>query len=298
MIAQRPNTHNKPAVTAPTTAGTAAQQTAAAQVRAYLVNLGFPADTAASLASWAWSEIVNGKSFDEIALDITQQPAFKAEFPEIEARQKAGLPPISAAQILDYRQRAAEAARAAGLPKTFYDSKDDFARLISADVSLDEFMTRIKDAQIVAYQLPADVRAQFAGTLGIGDFTALAFDPTVAAPLLERKINEAQAITAAQRTGFGALTEAQRNAVVDAGMGFEQQQQAFAQVQNAQELYSALDAGEQGISKDEQIGAAFGGNLAAQQRIEARARRRKATFEGSAGFGASREGVSGLGAAS
>lgn len=285
----------------PPTGTTVAQQTAAAQIKQYLLQLGFPTSTADQLSSWAWGEIVKGKSFDEISLDITQQPAFKNEFPEIDLRKQAGLPPMSPAEILAYRQKGAELARAAGLPPSFYDQKSDFTNLIVNNVSFEDFANRVKAAQIAAYEVPADVREAFKGVLGIGDFTALAFDPKIASPLLDRKIKEAEAVTAAARTGYGSLTEAQRAQIVDSGVSFQQEQDVLGQLANAQELFLDISGnGTEGgaISRDEQISSQFAGNANAQKRIQDRAAQRKATFQGSAGFGASQQGVSGLGSAS
>lgn len=280
--------------------GSTARTTALAEVKEWLRQFGFAPSTADALAKWAWDQIVSGASPAEIKLDITEQPAFKTEFPEIQARREKGLPYMSPAEIVDYRRKAMEAANAAGLPKTFYDSNTDFTKLISSNVSLSEFMDRVKAAQVAAYQIPADVRAQFKGVLGIGDFTALAFDPNTAAPLLERKIREAEAITAAQRASYGSLTEQQRLSVVDSGMSFAQQQEAFGTLANSQELFLDLTGtGAEGgaISRQEQISATFSGNANAQRRIQQRAARRRAQFEGSAGYAGSREGVSGLGSA-
>lgn len=296
-------TYTGPVTTSPATSTTPSvdpgggSNASLADIKDWLTQFGFASATADQLAKWAWDQIVNGASTAEIKLNITEQPAFKQEFPEIDARRSAGLPYMSPAEVVDYRRKAMEAASAAGLPKSFYDNKDDFTKLITSNVSLSEYMDRVKAAQTAAYLIPADVRASLSGVLGIGDFTALAFDPTVAAPLLERKIKEAEAATAASRTGFGSLSEQQRGQVAESGLSFGKQQEAFTDLTNAQELFLDLSgSGTEGtVSRDEQISGTFAGNANAQRRIQQRAARRKAEFGGGSGYGASREGVSGLG---
>jgi hypothetical protein len=52
--------------------------------------------------------------------------------------------------------------------------------------------------------------------------------------------------------------------------------------------------GEQAISEEEQIGATFGLDAAARQRIETRRRRRQAEFAQGGGFAETAQGVIGL----
>ena len=280
--------------------GTVAQNDAFADIKAKLAEYGLPA----SLAEWAWQELVNGNGESTVLLDLYERPEFHAAFPEIKQREQNGLPPISPAAILEYRQRGAELAKQAGLPQSFYDKPEDFSALISNGVSFDEFASRVRDAQLVAFSVPADVRDALKGVLGVGDFTALAFDPTAAVPVLERKIKEAEVVAGAARGGY-ALDAAGRAQVTDYLAGQQPGQsadalgKAFGDLTQQHELFVDLSGtGAEGgaISQQEQLSAAVGGNAGAQRRIADRAARRKASFQGSAGYAASQAGVSGLGA--
>lgn len=262
--------------------------------------LGLPA----SLLDWAREQIVNGTSSTEIEIALQQRPEFKQAFPEIDAQRASGQYVMSPGQIIAYRTRAREMAQAAGLPRGFYDQPSDFTRLIVGGVSLDEFGQRVKAAQTAAYQVPQEVRDALSGVLGVSDFTALAFSPDEALPLLERKLIEAEAVTAASRSGYGALSEAERGVVAAAyggatpGMAvLEDQTKRFGQLAVDTELYGALDQGETAIGRGEQLGSQFSGDVKAAQTVENRRARRKAQFEGSGAFGATETGVRGVGVA-
>ncbi len=278
-----------PAQAAPGEGFTAEQTDALEQVRAQLDSYGL-----GGLAEFAWNAIQQGRSAAEVIRDLQKTPEFQAEFPEIGVQRNTGQYVMTPAEIINYRRQATDIAKAAGLPSGFYDQKSDFTRLINGGVSLNEFAQRAAAAQRVAYQMPADVRAQFSDTLGIGDFTALAFDPTTALPLLERKVSEAEALTAAARSGYGMLNENERQTVAQSGLSFAQQQQAFGELTDNAELFTVLDSSETLIGRSEQIGATFAGDANARRRIQDRAGKRKATFQGSSGFGATQEGVKGL----
>ena len=58
------------------------------------------------------------------------------------------------------------------------------------------------------------------------------------------------------------------------------------------------DAGAAGVSQDEMVDAAFGGDTAAKTKLERTARRRTAQNESGGGFASGERGVSGLGSAS
>src|SRR5436190_18401227 len=101
---------------APAPSGSKKQQDAYADLVNILGDYGL-----ASLAPWAWNEIIQGASETQVLLDMRQTPEFKAAFPEIAMREKAGLPAISPGEIVSYRNSAIQLMRAAGLPKGFWD---------------------------------------------------------------------------------------------------------------------------------------------------------------------------------
>lgn len=282
-----------PAADAAKIAKDAANRDALAQIKQVLQQYGLE-----SLSDFAWQEIVAGRSGNEVLQDIRQTPQFQQRFPAIAARQKVGLPPLSPGDYVAYENTATQYMRNAGLPTGFYDSPEDFTKFLSGDVSLKELGERITLARDAANG-PSEARDALVNKFGlsIGDLTAFFLDPDRAEPLLQRNYNAAQIAGAGTRTGYGD-TAAQDLRLADLGVTAAQAQQGFSHLGQESELFHGLPGqNEQDISTDQQLGAEFMGDAAAQKTIEQRARSRVATFGGGGGFNTSREGVGGLGQA-
>lgn len=276
-------------------AGTAAQRDALALIRTTLAQYGLPD----SLADWAWSEIVAGKGTNEVLLDLRQRPEFKQAFPEIDARQKAGLAPLSPGDIINYREQARQMMMAAGLPPGFYDSNDDFSKWIIEDKSLSEMAQHIADASNIAYNFPEQDKQEFYNLgFGHGDLTAMALNPDIAQPLLHKQLAAAQLSGTAVRAGYGGLNANEALGLTEQGITPQQAQTGFGNLTHQQELFTPINAGETAISREDQLAAAFGGNANAQDRITARARGRQAEFAGGGNYASSQSGISGLGGSS
>lgn len=293
---------SNPTIVTPTAAPTAetadslakdnANRDALALIRSTLAQYGLPD----SLATWAWSEIVTGKGINEVLLDLRQRPEFKQAFPEIDARQKAGLAPLSPAEIVSYRQQARQMMKAAGLPPGFYDSNDDFAGFLTRDMSLSELSTRITDASNAAYNFPEQDKQEFYNLgFGHGDLTAMALNPDIAEPLLHKQLAAAQLSGTSVRSGYGHLTGNEALGLTEQGVSLQEAQSGFGTLTHQAELFTPLNAGETAISRDDQISAQFGGNANAQDRITRRARGRQAEFAGGGSFASSQQGIRGLG---
>ena len=252
-----------------------------------------------SLSGWAWQQIIQGSSPSQVTLQLYQRPEFKAAFPEIALREQNGLPAISPADIINYRNQAQQAMRQAGLPQGFWDQPADFTNLIANNVSLNELQHRIDLAQQATYQVPKEVRDVLARDYGLNDghLTAGFLDPTRAEPLLQRDFLAAQIGGTAAITGY-QTNQAQNERLADMGITQAQAQQGFNQLANSKELMASLP-GENttGISQDDQLAAVFGGNAAAQQELTRRADERKNVFAAGGGFSSGQGGFSGVGSA-
>lgn len=274
--------------------GTQEQQNALANIRQTLNTYGL-----GDLADWAWQEIIAGKSDQQVLLDLMQTPQFKARFPGIDARQKAGLPPISPGEYVSYENQATQLMRAAGLPSGFWDSPADFTHLIAADVSINELTQRVNLATQAAYQVPSEVRATLARDYGVGAGGLAAFflDEKTALPLIQRDFTSAQIGGAAWRTGYGS-TRSEDERLTDLGVTADQAQQGFTQLVGQRQLFSGLP-GENttGIAREDQLAATFGGNALAQEKVVRRAQRRVAEFSGGGSFSSGQGGFTGIGEA-
>jgi hypothetical protein len=218
------------------------------------------------------------------------------KYPELRLRREAGHAPMSIGQIRAYRDTATQIFRAAGLPQGFYDTPQDFTRFIVNDVSAEELQTRVQDGFVRVMAAPPEVRDQLQNLygLGTGDLAAFFLDETKALPLIQRRVAAAEISGAGVRAGFGGLSVNEAERVASLGVSGEQAGQQLSTLANARELFTPLDRGEDVISRDEQLGAVFDNNAAAQRRIQDRARRRQAAFSGGGGLATSREGLAGL----
>lgn len=266
---------------------------------AYLVNI-LNSYGLGDLAQWAWGELVAGKTQSQVILDLYGTQQFKDAFPEIGLRQQNGLPPVSVADVLNYRDSAAQIFHAAGLPADYWKGTDLITQAIAGDVSLNELQQRVQNAAYAVNQMPDAVKDAALRYYGMtaGDWARSFLDLNTPEDKLAQQLLAAQIGGAGTLAGYGASrTSAER--LAGEGVSYQQASQGFGDLAHKRQLFEALP-GEQGyqpITEDQQIGAEFEQNATAQQRIEMEARRRVALFQDSGSFGTSQQGYTGLGVA-
>lgn len=250
------------------------------------------------LGQWAWDQIKGGLSNERIVQNLRETSEYKQRFKGLEARRAAGLPAISEGEYIAYESSVRQMMRAAGMPPDFYDSPDDFADFIGKDVSVSEMQARINDGYLAASQAPAEVRQQLRDLYGVneGQLAAFFLDPDRALPLIERQFVSAQVSGAAQRTGYGALSQGEAERLAALGVGAEQAQQGFSALEQSKELFGSLP-GEQSaqIDRATQQAAVFGGDAGAKAAIDKRRGERVSQGSGAQSFAVGQRGVAGLG---
>lgn len=276
-------------------AKTAAQRDALALIRSTLAQYGLPD----SLADWAWSEIQAGKGNAEIMLDLQQRPEFKTRFPAIDARRAKGLPALSPGEYVAYENTATQVMRAAGIPKGFWDSPDDFTKFLTNDMSVKELSDRVDLYRQELYQKPAEVRAALREDFGLteGEMLAWVIDPDKALPMVQRLAAAADIGGASRRTGYRTTAE-QDYRLTDLGVTADQAQSGFNALGRQRGLFDPLlGHNETQITVDEQLGAAFGGNVEDDRKIEKRRQDRIAEFGGGGSYAGTNTGMTGIGRA-
>lgn len=253
-----------------------------------------------SLADKAWQMYLNGEPIEQIMLDIRKTPEYQARFPGMAQLQKNGRA-ISEGDYINLERQYVSLFRQAGLPAGFYDQPADFAGFIANEVSPQEMSGRLDVARQALYETPPQVRDELARQYGLnsGDVMAFLLDPTKALPIIQQQFAAASAGAASRLGGFGMLTRAEAESLSTSGFNFGQFAQGFDQLAQEKELFAPI-IGEQGesLTREDQLSSVFGGNTAAQRRIQRRAEARKAAFGGGGGFAATQGGVTGLGSAS
>jgi hypothetical protein len=131
----------------------------------------------------------------------------------------------------------------------------------------------------------------------VTDDTLAAFfiDPTKSKDIVLRQAQAAQIAAEAQTQAQIQLSAQEAESISLQGIDPTEARKGFASLSGAKELFDTTLAGEETITRQEQISGALGTNAAAAQRIAARQRKRKASFEQGGGFAATQTGTTALG---
>jgi len=243
--------------------------------------------------------VIQGYSADTISL-IAQDPtstnplavAFQTRFAGNATRIKNGMAPLSPAEYIATERSYRQIMSAAGLPKGFYDSQDDFTKFIAADVSPTEVKTRVDlAAQAISDSDPfyrQSLQQQYG--LSTGDMIAHVLDPTAALPILQKQAQAVQFGAEAQRQGLAVnnatamLYGASNISQAEAAKGFKTIAQMLPEQQRLAAMYQPSSAADQGAALMADIFGGPNAGLAAanNQRLQGQ---EVNAFSGSAGAG-------------
>lgn len=244
----------------------------------------------------AWNAYVSsGDNIDYLTNTwLPTQKAFQAAFPAWEAWSKQG---GTVASYVQYQNTVHQEARAAGFADGTID-QDTISAWINNGVSATEAQERILDASKVVNQLDKNSQEYLATRemgLSDGDLASIWFDPNKALPLLETKLAAAQIGGAAAGAGIGLGTSLAEQ-LARQGVTGQQAQQGFGDIANQQQLYGQLP-GQQGaaLSQAQQVGAEFGTDASAAQKVKQTAAQRVAAFQTGGGPAQTSQGFTGAG---
>lgn len=259
-----------------------------------------------SLANWAWDLYTKSGGGDlgmsVVNAELPQQQAFITRFPAIAAREKAGLPPITPTDYINYETGLRQALISTGisLPTQGQDFNDVVDNLLTKDVSLSEVVNdRIGKALTDYAQAPDDVKAAFNQVYGVNGASALAthlLDPNLAAPQIAKLDQAAQLLGTGQHYGVnlgvqGAINLAGQDQGAS-GAGVSQ----FQKLAQEAPLFNTNFGEDPNLTQANQgVGAAFGTDAAAAQEVQRRLAEREAAFSGNGGAATTSTGVIGLG---
>lgn len=251
--------------------------------------------------AWTGKVIGPNSTVDDIGIQLRNSKAFQERFPANKTLKDQNKPQYSVSEYLRLERDFKSKLQEAGMPAGFYDDPTDFQNWISGGTSPKEVGERIEFGYQAVRQAPPQVVAEFQRLYGVseGELAAYFIDPQRMRPTFDRYEAERQARSAriaAEGTTQAGMTLSQQQAeeLARAGISGEEAQTGFAALGDTQELFQASMAGETNISQEEQIAGTFGTSAAARQAIAKRRRSRTAAFETGGGFGATREGQTGL----
>lgn len=242
-----------------------------------------------SLGDWAWEQLQQGSSEDEVTLSLYDRPEFKTRFPAIAQRVQSGLAPISPSEYIAYERQFRQLMSQAGLPPGFYDSNDDMTGFIANDVSLAELSARVQSGFIAVKEAPQEVRDEFARLFGVDGDAALAsfvLDRNRSTTELGKVIATATAAGVGWSYGM-RLDMKTASWLGDKGKSAYELQQGFGKIQGMSDLFDEMATDTTDLTaKDTGLAAVFGNDINAQRSLEQRAQTRTNLGMGGSSLGA------------
>jgi len=241
-----------------------------------------------SLAGFVRDFIVDNDVVDSNVLvgEIRRQPEYLQRFAANEARRRAGLNAFGEGEYVAMENQYRQLMRASGLPRNFYDSQEDLQRFLANDVSVGELSERINQGYEAIRFADPEVISQMQELYGVGEGELAAYflDPERATPVLLQRAQTAQTAAGAAQAGMQLTTE-EAERLAQEGVTQQQARAGAAAITQAEELFQPTTGEQDGaFTREEQLGAVFGTDPAAAQRLRQRQRRRQAAFEGGGGF--------------
>jgi len=235
---------------------------------------------------------------DSLIFALKEQEAYKKRFAANERRKSLGFKELSPATYLSLEKSYKDTLAANGLPQGFYDSPDDFEKLIGGDVSVTELNNRLKDAYTVVRDASPEVKNKMAEMYGVtdGDLLAYVIDPDRARPLMspdyKRQAQAALIAESAQRLSALNLNKDVAEQFVRQGISQTEAETAFATIGQMGELRRG-GFGEQQITDLQFAQAALGTDAEAKRLVEERKKRRIGEVTASGGSATLAQGDSG-----
>lgn len=258
-----------------------------------------------SVAEEAYSLYLQTNSIEQALDFIRKSDAYKARFPGMAALQKLRRP-VTEAAYLDLERTYRQIGTRFGIPAEFFDT-NFLGAVIGREKSPAEFQDQVQawadyERETRDPVQEQEINRQFAA-LGLvpddGDYLMALLRPDVAPAFITRRLEAGLVSAQASRSGFGALSIDEGLTLADRGVTTDQAAQGFGALADSREVFTPLpgEAGADTIDREAQIGAAFGADSMARQRIERARRRRQGEFEGGSGVSGGRSGLAGLGSA-
>lgn len=245
-----------------------------------------------SLAPFIDKRIMEDASEESVLLELYDQPEYQARFPGMKALRSKGKT-ITEAEYIKDEKAFAQTARFFDLPVGFYDTPDDFGKLIGNLVAPKEFQDRLQIGQDLARAMSPGVKTQLQELYNIGEggITAYVLDSDRALPLLQKQAKAAQFVGFGRERGFKleGMTAAQAEQIVGteaySKLSAQQMQTALSQAAQLRTTQSRLTGIEGEVyNEGEALSAVIEGSPEAILASQQRAQREGARFGGGSGL--------------
>jgi hypothetical protein len=244
-----------------------------------------------SLAGFINKRIMEDASEEAVLLELYEQPEYQLRFPGMKALRSKGKT-ITEAEYIKDEKAFAQTARFFDIPVGFYDTPDDFGKLIGNLVSPKEYQDRLQVGQDLARSMSPGTRLQLQELYNIGEggITAYVLDSDRALGLLQKQAKSAQFIGFGREKGFKleGMTAAQAEQIVGteaySKLSAQQMQTALGQAAQLRQTQSRLTGIEGEVyNEGEALKAVIEGSPEAILASQQRAQREGARFGGGSG---------------
>lgn len=245
-----------------------------------------------TLAGFINRRIQADVSEEMLLLELYDQPEYQVRFPGMKAL-RAKNKTITEKEYIDDEKAFIQTARFFDLPIGFYDSADDFGKLIGNLVSPKEYQERLQIGQDLARSMNPAARTQLQELYNVGEggITAYVLDAEKALPLIQKQAKAAQFVGFGRDKGFKleGMTAAQAEQIAGteaySKLSSLQMEQALGQAAQLRQTQSRL-TGIEGEVYDEQeaLKAVIEGSPEAMLASQQRAKREGARFGGASGI--------------
>lgn len=194
-----------------------------------------------SLTTWAWQQLTSGATPTEIEENIRTTPQWQQQYGDtILARQKAGLPPISEQDVINYRDTAQQLAQEYNLPPGFL-SNSVIDQYIAQDKSTAELEQEIQNGYSAVQAAAPEVRNYFAQTFGVGKgdgaLASYFMNPNASMPVLLQQAQAAQIGGAGARAGIN-LSGDESMTLAQYGITADRAQSGFADIDKLASVFN------------------------------------------------------------
>lgn len=235
---------------------------------------------------------------DIIRAEIRRTNEYQTRFYGNTLRAQNGYNALSEPEYIGMENAYAQLMRSSGLPAGFYDQTEDFNTLIGENVSVQEVTERVNTGYEAVANADPEVIAEMRRLYNIGDGELAAYflDPERALPTLLRQAKAAEVAGGAIQAGV-TISAAEAETLAEEGITQQGARAGFGVISEGdifQMTTEEIAAGEQALTREEQIGAVFGTDPQAAQRLRRQQRRRQAAFEAGGRFAGAGQEITGL----
>lgn len=274
--------------------------TASGMMSEYLDFFGLGPNSDTDLSAFVTNMVQQGMPVPAVLSQLRMTPEYGVRFPAQQARREAGLAPLSETEYINLETGYRQLASQAGIDPLFVDGAD-ITRLLTNDVSLNEWQSRISLAEDAASSADPETIATIKEMYQFedGDITALYLESDKIKNLVDarRKLTGAGLATRAD-TILGTTTA--RNVKADLGSLLQRanvQERELASTLTPLAGLSTRLLNEDAMSGGTLTRGAFNLDPASAAAVERRRQSRLTPLTGSSGAMGSQGGISSLGSA-